>query len=92
MGVWQGVDQLKTLLPPLAKPAPPLIQKTDDKLTAVKKTVNVALFDLEKTLTTAHNILASAQVRTHRWSFALQRRVGWHGTAWYGRPPGLNVR
>lgn len=56
-----GVDQLKTLLPPLAKPAPPLIQKTDDKLTAVKKTVNVALFDLEKTLATAHNILASAQ-------------------------------
>jgi hypothetical protein len=89
MGVWQGVDQLKTLLPPLAKPAPPLIQKTDDKLTAVKKTVNVALFDLEKTLTTAHNILASAQVRT---TGGLQRRVGRHGTAWYGRPPGLNVR
>jgi hypothetical protein len=56
------VDQLKALLPPLPKPAPPLIQKDDDKLTAVKKTVNVALFDLEKTLATAHNILQSAQV------------------------------
>jgi hypothetical protein len=76
----QGVDQIKALLPPLPKPSPPLLQKTDDKLTAVKKTVNVALFDLEKTLTAAQNTLLSAQVISSlftRYQFLVDSSCVW---------------
>jgi len=56
-----GVDQMKTLIPPIPKPSPPLIQKTDDKLTAVKKTLNVALLDLEKVLSAALTALQATK-------------------------------
>jgi len=59
----QCVEELKSLLPPLPKPSPPLLQQSDDKLTAVRKTVNVAIFDLENILGAANNALLRAQVR-----------------------------
>jgi len=55
------VEELKSLLPPLPKPSPPLLQQSDDKLTAVRKTVNVAIFDLENILGAANNALLRAQ-------------------------------
>eukprot|EP01090_Pellita_catalonica_P020421 TRINITY_DN7295_c0_g1_i4.p1 TRINITY_DN7295_c0_g1~~TRINITY_DN7295_c0_g1_i4.p1 ORF type:complete len:579 (-),score=91.42 TRINITY_DN7295_c0_g1_i4:131-1867(-) len=55
------VEKAKTLLPHMEKPRPPLIQPGEDKLTSIKKTVNVAIFDVERTINGIQNMIIGTQ-------------------------------
>eukprot|EP01087_Luapelamoeba_hula_P013737 TRINITY_DN3952_c0_g1_i1.p1 TRINITY_DN3952_c0_g1~~TRINITY_DN3952_c0_g1_i1.p1 ORF type:complete len:693 (-),score=133.68 TRINITY_DN3952_c0_g1_i1:222-2300(-) len=60
----QEIDLIKESIPPVPKPNPPLLKEGEDPLSQIKKTVNVAIFDLERTVSALQNgLLGSSDAR-----------------------------
>eukprot|EP01088_Endostelium_zonatum_P003311 TRINITY_DN1451_c0_g1_i1.p1 TRINITY_DN1451_c0_g1~~TRINITY_DN1451_c0_g1_i1.p1 ORF type:complete len:656 (-),score=116.36 TRINITY_DN1451_c0_g1_i1:32-1999(-) len=50
-------DKIRNMIPPIERPNPPLIGAAEEMIIRMKKTVNVALLDLERTMGSVQNCL-----------------------------------